>query len=167
MELETPGLDDPRWLALVRAERDVVELRAEFNRLGPEGSDLLAAALRAGDNWDKRTALTFLRSFPKFVLSMLEEVVNQAISHRWPRDAREAIAAADRESVLAGLRGLVPAYLDGGDAEMYRGLGGLLARLEAWEMLSTLVSEADKNSDPDTIEAGEDFRARYGAMLRS
>jgi hypothetical protein len=165
VESDASGLNDPRWIALVRAEREVIERRAELYRLGPEGSGVVAAALRAGGNWDKRTALDFLRSFPMYVPLMLDAVVGHATSHRWARVAQEAIAAADRESVLAGLRSLVPVYLEARDAEMYRSIAGVLVRVEAWEMLSALVSEALESADLDTVEAGEDFRSRYGAMF--
>jgi hypothetical protein len=74
------------------------------------------------------------------------------------------IAYADRESVLAGLRTLVPVYLETKDAEMYRSIAGVLARVEAWDMLSALVSDALESSDLEIVEAGEDFRDRYGPM---
>jgi hypothetical protein len=165
VESDASGLNDPRWVALVHAEREVTKRRAELYELGPEVSGVVAAALRAGGSWDKRTALDFLRSFPKYVPLMLDAVMGQAISHGWAREAQEVIAAADRESVLAGLRSLVPVYLEARDAEMYRSIAGVLVRVEAWEMLSALVSEALESADLDTVEAGEDFRSRYGAMF--
>jgi hypothetical protein len=159
-------MGDERWQALVSAEKDVVERRAEFNRLESERDLLLAASLKQGGNWDKRTALMVLSVFSGSVPPVLGEVIDIAIHGQWARLAREVLAAADRTSVLAALSSLTPGYLDEDDAQVYRRLAVVLVAVEAWDMLGELVRRARGSTDPELIEAGEDFWSRYGPMLR-
>jgi hypothetical protein len=166
VESSASDLNDPRWIALVDAQRELIARQAELNR-GPEAAKVVAAALRSGGAWNTATALDFLRSFPQYAPSILGAVLGRAISHNWARDAQEVIASANRESVLAGLRTLVPAYLETKDAEMYHSIAGVLVRVEAWDLLSALVSEALESSDLEIVEAGESFREQYGPMLEA
>ena len=47
VESSASDLNDPRWIALVDAQRELIARQAELNR-GPEAAKVVAAALRSG-----------------------------------------------------------------------------------------------------------------------
>jgi len=160
---DEPAPDADRlWHALVDAERSVRGRRAEIYGLGAAArTEILSSALTSASNWDRASALTFLRSFPEDVPALLPEILNLAMSHRWASEAREAVAAGPRNDVIDRLRSQITSRLPGSDADDYRRLAEVLVRVEAWDLLAELIRSALDHAEEDFTEIASDFSSVY------
>jgi hypothetical protein len=152
------------WEALVAAEKQVVKCRAEFNAAAASRLEILTAAL-SGTNWERSTALEFLCTFPGDVPELLDRLVGLATSHRWAPFARRAISSGSRSLLIPKLRTAIGARLASADGDEYRRLAELLAEMQAWDELQSLVRSALASRDADIREVGEDFVEQYDRIL--
>lgn len=170
MESHEGASSGPLWRSLVDAERAVRARRAEVHGLGPAArTEVLSNALASESNWDRTSALVFLRSFPEDVPVLLPAILDLAISTRWAPYAREAIAAAPRGEVIHALRSEIPPRLPRSDADAYRRLAEVLVAVAAWDTLADLIRSAStrQNEDEDYLEVASDFSAVHKRATRS
>jgi hypothetical protein len=155
--------DRQLWTALVSAEQERARRRVDFYRDAQSRAEILGQALN-GSAWDRGTALNFLRTLPDDVPTLLDRLVDHALTHTWALEARQAIAQAPRDQIQPRLRGIVAAMLPAAEDDEYRRLAELLAHLEHWSTLHELVEQAMTHDDPDIREVGEDFTEWYAPM---
>lgn len=148
--------DHDLWATLVSADKQLAGARAEFYQRAGDRRSVLAAALR-GSAWDRGAALSFLEALPDDVPSLLDELVDNALSVRWALAARRAIAAGQPVVVTPLLTEIVRGRLAAADADDFRRLAELLRHLGAVEPLASLLSEARQSDDPETRQVADDF----------
>ncbi|RSS83975.1 hypothetical protein [Streptomyces sp. WAC06614] len=152
------------WRALVAAEREVAQCRAEVNQL-PSRVELLAKALSSSSAWDRSAALDFLHLFPEDVPKLLDLLVDLSLSTGWALPAREAIRAARKEIDPSKFARVALKCLSSGEVEDYLRLADVLAEVEAWEALSAVIGKAAESGDPEIREVSRSFTESHGGML--
>jgi len=150
------GNDQDLWAAIVAADQHLARARAEFYQHAEARREVLAAALQ-GSNWDRGAALSLLEVLPDDVPELLDQLVEQATSHRWALASRRAIASGRREAVTPLLRQIIRKRLETADVDDYRRLAELLRHMNDEEALSALVQKAGSLDDPDMQEVAQDF----------
>ncbi|MGA5564862.1 hypothetical protein ACPCUV_27370 [Streptomyces platensis] len=127
--------------------------------------DLLKKALSSSSAWDRSAALDFLRLFPGDVPKLLDLLVDLCLSTGWVLPAREAIRAARKEIDSSKLARVALECLSDSEVEDYLRLADVLAEVEAWEALSTVIGKAAESSDPEIQEVSRSFTESHGGML--
>lgn len=163
--MSTPPSDQELWDAFVEAKREMHRRQAEFYQQAQDRPGILKAALapRAGA-WEQGAALDFLSAISDDGPVVLAALVGWSTSHRWALAARQAIDRIPRDRLLPLLEPLILTRLDSADDDEYRRLAELLAHIDAWALLGTLVARAMATDDPHTQEVGQDFLESYGPM---
>ncbi len=157
--------DRALWDAVVAAERQVTQRRAEFRRDAVARHQILAAALGSGSVWERGSALSFLQSFHDDVPELVAPLVDLALSDSWALSARHVISAGRRDVVQPEVERIISGLLPAADALDFRRFAELLAALEAWDSLRLLLQRARVSNDPETQEVDRDFAEKYGPML--
>jgi hypothetical protein len=159
---------DALWRAFVDAKQEMHRRQADFYHQAPDRPEILKAALAPGAGAsDQGAALDFLSALSADGPALLAELVGWSTSHRWALAAREAIDRIPRDRLMVLLQPLVLDRLDSADDGEYRRLAELLAHINAWALLGTLVARAIATDDPDTQEVGQDFLKSHGPMWLS
>lgn len=166
--MSIPPSDQELWDTFVEATREMHRRQAEFYQQAQDRPEILKAALAPGAGaWDQGAALDFVSAISADGPVVLPELVGWSTSHRWALAARQAIDRIPRDRLLPLLEPLILARLDSADDDEYRRLAELLAHINAWALLGTLVARAMATDDSDTQEAGQYFLESYGPMWLS
>ncbi len=155
--------DRELWAAVAAAQQELARCHAAFHQRASARVEILTAALGPGSP-EVRAALDFLSVFPDDTLTLLPQLVEHALSHRWAGFAREAIGAAPYRLTHPALKEIVLPRLDSADDDEYRRFAELLAHVEAWDLLRQLTKRALASDDPDIREVGDDFTEAYGPL---
>ncbi|MGW4774923.1 hypothetical protein ACWEO2_43725 [Nocardia sp. NPDC004278] len=153
--METSKTDKDLWSAVVVAEQQANNVRAEFYRNAGSRVDIVSAALR--DYRERDAALLFLQMIPEDVPRLLDQLIDLAMSPRWALSARRAIAGNKSDAVVHAVRQLVDTRLHAADADDYRRLAELLLNLNDMPALRALTERAAKSDNAGIREVGEDF----------
>lgn len=151
--------DEELWAAVVAAQRQVARARAEFHQKAGSRRDVLAAALRS-PGWDRRAALEFLPGLASDVPTLLEELVDCAMSAGWAPAVGCAIKGRHPDDVMPELRRIVRERLETADATDYRRVAELLRWLSDGHTLDELIARAKTSENEEIREVGEDFEER-------
>lgn len=161
-----PMNDQRLWGAVVAAEQCMARAQSKFYRDAQSRVETLRVALRKS-KWETGAALSFLRVLGADVPDLLPELVGLCLSDAWARDARQAIAAGNRETVVPRLDGIVRNRLATADGYEFRRLGEMLVHVHAWPTLRALVVRALSSEDHEIREVGGDLEDAYGSMIAS
>lgn len=156
--------DQELWDALVEAERQCRQRRADFYQNAQDPKRILATAL-AGQAWQVATALEYLRAFSRDSTELLPQLVELSLSQKWALAAREAIASIPPNLLWPALTPVVSVRMHTTDPDELRRLAELLAHLQAWPQLTKLVSAAEAVDDPEVRDLADDFASRYAQFL--
>lgn len=152
--------DRELWEALVEAEREHVQRRANFYNKTQDRTRVLKRALD-GTPWQQATALSFLRDFPADSLALLPQLVELTLSHRWALAARQAIDRIPRDRLWPVLTPVLGAKMATTDPDDLRRLAELLAHINALPLLEKLIARACRIDDPEARELADDFTDQY------
>jgi hypothetical protein len=162
-ELVADRSDQELWAAVVEARRELHRVQADFYQNAHDRAEVLRAAL-AQRGWDQTTALRYLDVFSDDTLTLLPPLVDLAVSDRTHGWACEAIGRVSLDKLLPRLEPIIAERLATEDWFEYQCIGGLLGRIQAWNLLSDLVRRALSSTDPEVREAGENMQEHYTVL---
>jgi hypothetical protein len=144
------------WERLVAAHLGLTRASRDFMMPGVDRVEVIRHALSNGFDHAAGWVLEFLPQAD--LMALFPVLLKFSIYSQSPVELfRSRIRALPREWVLARLDEALPEILDAGDCDVWRRVLELCSGLDLGVTL-VLAEKASASADPDTREAGEEFR---------